>query len=75
LVAQKKTAISRRSLLKPGGKVVLKELSPGLLDGLPDEDQKAISAIVGVPIRLSGHDEDGRLKLEFVEASGIIHWI
>jgi hypothetical protein len=74
-VTQKKTAISRRSLLKPGGKVILKELPPGLLDGLPVEDQKAISAIVGVPVRLSGYDQDGRLELEFVEASGTIHSI
>ncbi len=76
MVAQKKnTAISRRALPKPGGKVVLKELPPGLLDGLPEEDQKAISAIVGVPIRLSGYDDDGRVELEFVEANGTGHSI
>jgi len=35
----------------------------------------AISAIVGLPVRLSGYDEDGRLELEFVEASGTFHHI
>jgi hypothetical protein len=74
-VAQKRTAISRKPLLKLGGKVFLRELPPGLLEGLPEEDQKAISAIVGAPVRLTGYDQDGRLELEFVEASGTIHTI
>jgi hypothetical protein len=73
-VAPKKTARSRKSQPKPGSKVVLVKLPPGLLDGLPEEDQKAISAIVGVPIKLSGYD-DGRLELEFVEDNGTIHSI
>jgi len=59
---------------RAGSKVVLTKIPPGLLDGLPVEDQKAIGAIVGVPIQLSGFD-DGRLKLEFVEADGTIHSI
>jgi hypothetical protein len=62
-------------LPKPGGRVVLKKLPPRLLDGLPEEDQKAISAIVGVPIRFSGFEDDGSLKLEFVEDDGTIHMI
>ncbi len=72
---QKKTANSRKHLPRVGGKVVLEKLPPGLIDGLPEEDQKAISAIVGVPIRLSGYDDDGRLELEFVEANGTGHSI
>jgi hypothetical protein len=60
--------------LRIGSKVVLKRVPPGLLDGLPVEDQRAIASIVGVPIRLSGFD-DGRLELEFVEADGTIHSI
>ncbi len=71
---QKKIANSRKRLPKAGGKVVLEELPPGLLDGLPEEDQKAISAIVGIPIKLSGYD-DNRLVLEFVEDNGTIHSI
>jgi hypothetical protein len=47
----------------PGATVILEKLPPGLLDGLPAEDQAALSVIVGVPIRFSGFDEDGRLDL------------
>src|SRR3569833_511175 len=35
----------------PGNMVVLKEVPRGLLDGLPAEDQSAISEIIGKPIR------------------------
>jgi hypothetical protein len=73
-VAPEKTKRSRKSQPKPGTKVVLAKLPPGLLDGLPEEDQRAISGIVGIPIKLSGYD-DGRLVLEFVEDSGAIHSI
>jgi len=74
-VAQKKITTSKRSLPKPGERVVLKKLPPGLLNGLPEEDQRAISAIVGVPIRFLGFDDDGRLELQFVEDGGTIHSI
>lgn len=50
---------------KPGTMVVLRELPPGLLDGLPAEDQRAIRAIVGQPVLLSAYDADGRAELEF----------
>jgi hypothetical protein len=73
-VTKKKIATSKRSLLKPGERVVLEKLPPGLLNGLPEEDQKAVSAIVGVPIPFLGFD-DGRLDLEFVEDDGTIHTI
>jgi hypothetical protein len=65
---------SGKSLSKHGRKVVLEKIPPGLLDGLPGEDQRAIAAIVGVPIRFLGFD-DGRLELEFVEENGTIHTI
>jgi hypothetical protein len=48
---------------KPGEKVILTALPPGLLDGLPDEDQRAIRTIVGKPVHLAGYDEDGRAEL------------
>jgi hypothetical protein len=73
-VTPKKTARSRESQPKPRSEVILAKLPLGLLDGLPEEDQKAISAIVGAPIKLSGYD-NGRLVLEFVEDSGTIHSI
>lgn len=51
--------------LKAGAIVVLKPLPPGLLEGLPVEDQRAIRAIVGRPVLLRGYDEDGRAELYF----------
>jgi hypothetical protein len=48
-----------------GESVVLVAVPPGLLDGLPDEDQRAITAIVGKPVMLVGYDEDGRAELHF----------
>jgi hypothetical protein len=61
--------------LKPGARAVLTKLPPGLLDGLPEEDQTAISAIVGKRILFVGYDEDGRVELEFTDSEGIIHSI
>jgi len=74
-VAHKKKSTSKQSSLKSGASVILEELPPGLLDGLPEEDQKAISAIVGVPIRFLTFDKDGRPELQFVEEHGTIHSI
>jgi hypothetical protein len=45
--------------------VSLRRIPPGLLDGLPAEDQNAIVAIVGKPVRLVGYDDDGRAELHF----------
>ena len=53
---------------KPGDKVILKRLPPGLLDGLPEEDQLAIRDIVDKPVRLVSYDEDGRAEVEFTDA-------
>ena len=60
---------------RPGGKVVLIEVPPGLLDDLPTEDQKAISNVVGKPIVLNEYDDDGRAELEFNDADGNSHLI
>jgi hypothetical protein len=49
----------------PGEMVSLTSLPPGLVDGLPQEDQDAIVAIVGKPVLLVGYDEDGRAELHF----------
>jgi hypothetical protein len=49
----------------PGETVVLISLPPGLLQGLPQEDQNAIVAIVGKTVLLVGYDEDGRAELHF----------
>ena len=60
---------------KPGDTVVLVKLPPGLLDGLLDEDQRAISEIVGKPVRLEEYDEGGRAELKFTTSDGHIHFI
>ena len=48
-----------------GEQVILLALPPGLLDGLPEEDQHAIRTMVGKPMTLVGYDEDGRAELFF----------
>jgi hypothetical protein len=66
---------SGRRKPKPGETVVLIEIPPGLLDGLPTEDQEAITEAVGKPIRLTEYDNDGRAELEFTDRNGVIHSI
>jgi len=61
--------------LKPGAAAVLTKVPPGLLDGLPEEDQSAISEIVGKRILLVAYDDDGRAELEFKDREGTIHFI
>ena len=46
-------------------RVVLVAIPPGFLDDLDEEDQRAITAIVGQPVELVGYDEDGRAELTF----------
>jgi hypothetical protein len=50
---------------QPGDMVVLTAVPLGLLDGLPQEDQHAIIAIVGKPVLLVGYDDDGRAEICF----------
>jgi len=60
---------------KPGDRVVLVEMPPGLLDGLPEDAQLAINDVVGKPIQLSEYDEDGSAVLEFKDRNGDFHKI
>lgn len=46
-------------------RVILVALPPGFLDGLPEEDQRAVTAMIGKPVTLVGYNEDGRAELEF----------
>jgi hypothetical protein len=62
-------------MTKPRKKVVLQDLPPGLIDGLPEEDQKAITEIVGKPVLLESFDDDRRAELRFVDSRGVIHFI
>ena len=50
---------------KPGDLVILTQLPPGLLDGLPEDDQRAIRAIVGRPVVPVEYDDLGLVELEF----------
>jgi hypothetical protein len=54
-----------REHLRTGERVVLIAVPPGFLDDLPEEDQRAITAMIGKPVQFSGWDEDGRAELEF----------
>jgi hypothetical protein len=59
---------------KPGDSVVLTGIPPGLLGGLPSEDQTAITEVVRKQVLLVGY-EDGRAELEFTDKRGTIHSI
>jgi hypothetical protein len=61
--------------MKRGQKAIVTGLPKGFFDDLPQEDQAAITAIVGKPIRFRGFDDVGRAELEFREADGILHFI
>lgn len=47
---------------RAGERVALVAIPSGLLDGLPEEDQRAIQAIVGKPVTFLGYDEIGRAE-------------
>ena len=61
--------------LKPGDSVVLTGVPPGLLQGLPIEDQTAIVEVVGKQVLLVGYEDDGRAELEFTDKHGTVHFI
>ena len=58
-------SVPRDSKPEPGEMVLLKSIPPGLVDGLPQDDQNAIVAIIGKPVLLVGYDDDGRAELHF----------
>jgi hypothetical protein len=60
---------------KPGDQVVLAELPPGLVDGLPTEDQEAIREVVGTSVLLHEYDDAGRAELAFRDRNGDLHYI
>ena len=61
--------------LKPGSRVVLREVPPGLLDDLPEDAQLAINEVVGKPIQLNEYDDVGNAELEFIDRNGDFHKI
>ncbi len=60
--------------LASGCRVILKSAPPALLNGLPEEDQIAILAIVGRPVLLAAFSH-GQAELEFVDSDGDEHTI
>jgi hypothetical protein len=66
---------SRPTKPTPGDLVLLMKAPPGLLEGLPEEDQKAISEMIGQPMKLVRYDDAGRVELAFTDHCGVIHSI
>lgn len=60
---------------KPGDSVILMEIPPGLLNGLPQQDQKAILAVLRKPVQLNEYTEFGEAELEFKDRHGETHFI
>jgi hypothetical protein len=56
-------------------RVLLKGIPPGFSDDLPQEDQEAISNVIGKSVLLVGYDKDGRAELEFTAGEGNFHTI
>ena len=50
-----------------GEQVILVGLPPGFLDGLAEEDRRAITAMIGKPVMLLGYDDYGDAELEFAD--------
>ena len=66
----------KRKKAPEGKQVVLVGLPSAFLNGLPVEDQRAITAMIGQPVTLVGYDEDGRAELEFDDPfDGSSHYI
>ena len=57
----------------PGEIVILTAIPRGMLDDLPEDDQRAIKEIVGRPVLLSEYDDVGRAEIEFTDRSGQLH--
>ena len=59
----------------PEQRVVLGEVLPGLLDGLPPEDQQAIVEVVGKPVLLNEYTDQETVELQFTDGNGAIHFV
>lgn len=61
-------------MIEPNTTVILIEAPPSLMEGLPEEDQRAIQSAVGREVLFVGFDERDYAELEF-EYVGDIHTI
>jgi hypothetical protein len=59
----------------PGDLMVLSEVPPDFLDGLPQEDQQAVAAALGTPMLLTEYPDADTAELRFTDAAGVIHFI
>jgi hypothetical protein len=75
MAQSKRISGSTRKKFKPGDRVVLAAMPPGLLRGLPREDQKAIRDILGKPVLLEQYDDDGRAVRTFTDSKNVVHSI
>jgi hypothetical protein len=60
--------------LRPGDVVVLISVPPTLMSGLPEEDQTAISSVIGKPVTFTGFSH-GQAEVEFKDGHGGEHTI
>lgn len=63
------------STLSIGDLAIVREIPSGLLAGLPQEDQEAISAQLGSALSIDSFSPGDEAELEFVDDSGIHHSI
>jgi hypothetical protein len=61
--------------IQTGDPVVLRDVPDQLLDGLPEEEQKAIRAQKNRTLKVVAFDESGYAELEFTDAGGMLHTI
>ena len=61
--------------LKVGDYVILLDAPEELLRNLYPEDKAAICTQVGKSLEVQGFDDYGHAELEFIDFSGIIHFI
>jgi hypothetical protein len=60
---------------KPGTRVIIHDVSPDLLLGMPEREQKALSEIRDKPVLLVGYDADYRAELSFRDRNKSLHFI
>lgn len=54
--------------------VALREAPPGLLNGMPPEDQQAIVE-VGTPVLLNEYTDQETAELQFTDGNGVIQFV
>ena len=63
------------SPIRTGEVVVLCDVPPELVRGLPDDDIRAIKAQVGARMEVVGFDSFGNVELEFASSADTFHTV